>query len=412
MTMDYPSINRHILDAIGDRYERFDFDRFVDKRKLYLDIPVIHVAGSFGKSSTVHYLESIYLAAGYRVGAFYSPVISDVCEAIHLDGKNIKQEAFAEIFKDNEKDFAKFSLSGFEMLVSVAYRYFAKEKPDLLIVECGMGGELDATNLDDLPTVLSLITGIGLDHTEYLGTTLSAVAIAKAGIIKEGVPVLFANMDEAVADILRNDASKKRSSFTFLESIRTLHLVEGKVHFDYGPYKDVRLGTLSLCESVNAAMAIQATRILQERFPVSEDALREGLDVPSLPLHLEPMGRFVFDSAENEGEIRALISSFRPYAHGKQLHVFFASKKDKNIAIILPLLDNAANSLSLTTYEGKNVREEMGYFLYEEDHRFYADPYEGLKELAEAYPEDAIVCTGSPEFAALMKEFVIKENLL
>lgn len=392
-------------------YDRENFDKYCAKRKLNLSCPVIHITGSNGKGSTAHYLEAIYLAAGYHVALFSKPCFYCVNETIRYDGKEISDDELSALYSSMKKDAEKFELTSFEVNVALAYRYFESKKPDIAIIEAGMGGVIDATNLDDLDTRLAIITSISLEHTSYLGTTLSQIALHKAGIIKPESPVLVGKMDETCLETIREEARSLKSKVIRVESYHFDHLSQGQFHFDYGPYKDVVLNSSADYQLRNACLAIEAGRTLQEDFPVSEEAVRKGLFEPALPGRLERFGRIVLDGAHNPEAVDCLCRCVPTLSRGKPVHVLFASFRDKNIAVELPSLANVTASITLTTFDHPRARKEEEYFLYISDHPFVENPKEALAQLLETYPEDTILITGSLNFVGYMRRLVIEEDL-
>lgn len=392
-------------------YDRENFDKYCAKRKLILSCPVIHITGSNGKGSTAHYLESIYLAAGYHVALFSKPYFYSVNETIRFDGKEITDSELASLYNDHKKDFDKFGLTSFEVNVALAYRYFESKKPDIAIIEAGMGGVVDATNLDDLDTRLAIITSVSLEHTSYLGTTLSQIALHKAGIMKPGVPVLLGRMDDTCLETIREEARPLDANVVRVESYHFDHLTAGEFHFDYGPFKDVILGTAADYQLRNASLAIEATRILQNDFPVSEEMLRKGLHEPVLPCRMERFGRIVLDGAHNPEAVDCLCRCVPTLSRGKPVRVLFASFRDKNIAVELPSLANVTTSITLTTFDHPRARKEDEYFLYVTDHPFIEDPIAALNGLLEEYPDDTILVTGSLFFVGYMRKAILDKDL-
>lgn len=392
-------------------YDRENFDKYCAKRKLFLSCPVIHITGSNGKGSTAHYLEAIYLAAGFHVALFSKPFFYKVNETMRFDGKEISDEELAAFWASGKKDFDKFGLTSFEANVALAYRFFESKRPDIAIVEAGMGGVIDATNIDDMDTRLAIITSISLEHTSYLGTTLSQIALHKAGIIKPDSPVLLGKMDETCLDTIREEARKLHSKVVRVESYHFNHLVENAFHFDYGPYKDVVLNTTADYQLRNACLAIEATRILQEDFPVEESAVRSGLANETLPGRLERFGRIVLDGAHNPEAMECLCRCVPTLSRGKPVHVLFASFRDKNIAVELPSLANVVADITLTTFDHPRARTEDEYFLYISDHPFVADAEKALEDLLANFPEDTILITGSLNFVGLMRELIVRKGL-
>ena len=166
-----------------DDYQRENFDGFLLKVGFKYNVPSIHIAGSNGKGTTANYLANIYRAHGLKVGLFTSPYLNNVNEMININGVDITDDEFVSAIKDNEKLFNKYSLSPFEIQTFIALSYFEKKQCDLAIIECGMGGEIDATNIFN--PIASIITSISLEHTAFLGRSLCEIAYQKAGIIKD-----------------------------------------------------------------------------------------------------------------------------------------------------------------------------------------------------------------------------------
>lgn len=166
----------------------------------------IHVAGTNGKGSTSHMLASVLQAAGYRVGLYTSPHLKDFRERIRIDGEPISESAVLEFIQDHASTFSKMGLSFFEMTVGLAFEYFSKSNIDIAIIETGMGGRLDSTNV--ITPILSVITNIGLDHMQFLGETIEAIAREKAGIIKPSVPVVIGQYNPQTITVFESIAAQ------------------------------------------------------------------------------------------------------------------------------------------------------------------------------------------------------------
>ncbi|MBE6135090.1 MAG: hypothetical protein E7179_03660 [Erysipelotrichaceae bacterium] len=405
------TIEEYLQNKESTAYDRDGFDRYCHKRKLSLSCPVIHIAGSNGKGSTAHYLEAIYSHAGYKVASFIKPQFYEVNEMISFNGSHISDADLERIFNQNKADFDKFDLTCFEIEVAIAYRYFEEVKPDLAIIECGMGGETDATNLYDLPTVLSIITSVSLEHTAYLGTTVSAIAQAKGGIIKPESPVLVGKLEESATITLREIATKSKSPFFEVEDYHFEEPTPKGFVFDYRPYKRIEIHSPAPYQLKNASLAIEATKILAPSFPVKEEDVRAGLASSNLPGRMERYGRILIDGAHNTEAMGELVAALPHFAFGKPVHALFACFRDKNIAAELPLLSNAVESVTLTTFDHPRARTEEDYFIYIGDYPFAPNAEEALKELLDTYPEDPIVICGSLAFAGKMRKFIIEKGL-
>lgn len=404
--MDKEELEKFFLAHYYARYEREHWDGFVKDVSLKLEIPAIHITGTNGKGSTANFLAHIYMAAGYHVATFTTPAFYSTNEIIQIDGQPISDEDLLDIFGDAERKFQKHDLSSFEIQVYIGYTYFNRKKPDLAIIEVGMGGALDATNI--ITPALSIITSVSLEHTAYLGRTISEIAYSKGGIIKEGVPVLTGKLEDSAASTIQGIAKKLDSPYFVVDNFYNERLVGGQFHFDYRPYQDLVIQTEANYQLKNAAVAVEATKILQEVFPCDEEALRKGLLVPSPILRLERHGNIVIDGAHNPEAVEALCRCWNTISRGKPVHVLFASFRDKNIAVELPLLGKDAASVTLTTFSHVRARTEPDYFLYEADYPFVENHEQALDGLLGSYPNDVILICGSLAFAAVMRKYVIE----
>ena len=208
----------------------------------YLGLPhksfkCIHVAGTNGKGSTSHMLASVLQQAGYRVGLYTSPHLLDFRERIKVNGSMIPEQKVVDFVSIHKSYFEAQRLSFFEMTVGMAFSYFKQEEVDYAIIEVGLGGRLDATNI--ITPILSVITNIGLDHTQFLGTTRPKIAREKAGIIKNGVPVVIGEKDPETEDIFNEIAIEKKSPLLFAETIPSEYLTDLK-----GSYQQLNVQTV------------------------------------------------------------------------------------------------------------------------------------------------------------------------
>ena len=400
------AVEQYLIDHDKGRYSREEFDRYCHKEKLKLSCPVIHITGSNGKGSTANFIAHIYQSAGYKVACFVKPAFLCVNECILLNGKQIEDETLSRLFDENKKAFEKYGLSAFEATVALAYRYFEAQKPDIAIIEAGMGGDIDATNIVDLPTILSIITSVSLEHTAYLGTTVSQIAYAKAGIIKEETPVLIGKLDDAAKEPIREYADDMDAPLSEVDDYHFEELVNGNYAFDYRPYKRLLIPTPTKYQLKNASLAIEAIKLLSNSFPVSEEAVRQGLLMPMLPGRFERRGNVVFDGAHNPEASQSLVESLAALSLEKPVHILFAAMRDKNIAVMLPLLNRDAESITLTTFPHFRARTEEDYFLYVEDYPFVEDPKAALEGLLKDYPDDYILVTGSLAFVGYLRNIV------
>ncbi|MFT4804880.1 MAG: dihydrofolate synthase/folylpolyglutamate synthase, partial [Psychroserpens sp.] len=220
----------------------------------------IHVAGTNGKGSTSHMLASVLQEAGYKVGLYTSPHLRDFRERIKINGKEVNKQFVIGFIKRNRVFFEQHQLSFFEMTVGMSFDYFARQNVDIAVIEVGLGGRLDSTNII-LPEV-SVITNIGFDHTQFLGTTYEAIAKEKAGIIKSNIPVVIGE-------------TQQETKTTFLEIAK---MNAAKIHFAEDFNSNYTTDLEGSYQKHNIKTATSALRVLGEKsFNVSEESIKKGL---------------------------------------------------------------------------------------------------------------------------------------
>lgn len=385
-------------------YDRENFDRFLKAIHFSFTIPAIHITGTNGKGSTLNYLKAIYEHAGYRVGTYISPFFESVNEMMTVNEKHISDEDLLRLFNQQEANFTKFNLTSFEIQTYLAFTYLNEQKPDLAIIEVGMGGYLDATNI--FTNILAIITSVSLEHTNYLGKSVSEIAKSKSGIIKERVPVLVGELEESALYAVRETAKENHAPLIVVEESNNEKIADD-ISFDYRPYHDLHLATKAKYQIKNACLAIEATKILIESFPVKEEDIHQGLLVLPMACRYERIqDDIIIDGAHNPEAIENLITTLLE-SETKPIHVLFAVFRDKNHSQMLTLLSRDMASISLTTFPHKRARTEDEFFLYLDEYPFYEDYREAIKDLREKHPEDIILITGSLAFAALARRYLL-----
>ena len=390
----------------GD-YQREYFDSFLKKVSFSYSIPSIHIAGSNGKGTTANYLANIYRAHGLKVGLFTSPYLDEVNEMISINGYNISNDELISSIKENQKLFEKFGLSSFEIQTYIAFNYFKNKSVDLAIIECGMGGEIDATNIFN--PILSIITSISLEHTAFLGRSLCEIAYQKAGVIKDEIPVITGMLDEEAINTVVEVAREKQSQV--IVSVEPANVVYSDYgySFAYSIYKDLRINSSATYSLKDACIALEAVIKLQNRYPITEEEIKEGLAKTFMPARMEIVSEkplIVIDGSHNPEGVQNMVKSLQNIAQNREIHVLFACFKDKNVERILAYLGEYTRDIVLTTFPHKRARTMDDYFLYLDDHSFSEDPAAALNELKEKYPEDMILVVGSLAFAAYMKNII------
>ena len=401
------NIKEYFENITRDDYQRDDFDDFLKKVNFKYTVPSIHIAGSNGKGSTANYLANIYRNHGLKVGLFISPYLYEVNEMISMSGENISDEDIVSIIKEYEKLFNKYSLSAFEIQTFIALSYFERNNCDLAIIECGMGGEIDATNIFN--PIAAVITSISLEHTSYLGRSLCEIAYQKAGIIKDNIPVITGILDEeALNTIVEVAKDKDCKLFVSVDPANVVYENNG-YNFAYLTYKNLRINSAAFYSLKDACIAIETVRALLESYPISEEEIIEGLSETYMPARMEILSSnplLVVDGSHNPEGVQNMVTSLQNLAGDKEIHVIFACFKDKNIERMLAYLGEYSKDIVLTTFPNKRSRTMDDYFLFLDDYTFDEDPLEALHKMRETYPEDAILITGSLAFAAHMKKLI------
>ncbi len=332
---------RALLAAMGEPQKRLKF---------------VHVAGSNGKGSTCAMLASILRRAGYRTGLYTSPYLQDFCERIQVDGQNIPRETLAAITARvrNIADAMDDHPSQFELVTAIAMAFFADTGCDIVVLEVGMGGALDSTNVIDAPEV-AVITNITLEHTEYLGGTLREIAAAKAGTIKPGCDaVVYPGapevMETVAAVCAENGVPLRRADFSALRT--QADSLDGQV-FSYRGLEALRLPLLGAHQLRNAVVALTCVEALRARgWSIPDGAVRCGLAETKWPARLEALHReplFLLDGGHNPQCAEALARCMETYLPGQRATVLMGVLADKDVSDMLrPMLPHAARFLCLT----------------------------------------------------------------
>ena len=314
----------------------------------------VHVAGTNGKGSTSHMLASIFQEAGYKTGLFTSPHLRDFRERIRINGEMIPEERVIGFIEKHQEFFQTQELSFFEMTTGLAFDYFAEEQVDIAIVEVGMGGRLDSTNL--ITPELSVITNIGLDHVQFLGDTLEKIAYEKAGIIKEGIAVVIGETQSETHQVFEDKATDCHSPIYFADQIFDCDKVhiESTTQQEYDIWKNSEL-YLEACtiplmgnyQKKNLTTVMCATDLLRQKFELSDDDIRDGVANVIRNTHL--MGRWqilnqdpltIADTGHNVDGIREVVSQLAEMTFNK-LHFVIGMVNDKDIDHVLQLLPHS-----------------------------------------------------------------------
>jgi dihydrofolate synthase / folylpolyglutamate synthase len=347
------------LDALGNPQTRY---------------PVVHVAGTKGKGSVSALCASALKAAGYRAGFYTSPHLQDFCERAQINGERIPQMAVTEIVDGLRALVERIpNMTTFELITAMAFEYFAREQVDVAVIEVGLGGRLDATNL--LTPLVSVITSLSYDHTHLLGHTLAQIAREKGGIIKPGVPVVSAPQPPEALDVLESIAAERGAPLTLTgrdwlfrpvehtlarqtfevwsaEEQRQLNALRAAGHaLNWNPLK-LEIPLLGRHQVENGAVGYAALMTVRERgLPVSPDAIREGFRTVRWPGRFEILNRnpvVIADGAHNRDSAQKLVAALQDYFPNRRMTLLFGASSDKDVSGMLAELLPAASVALMT----------------------------------------------------------------
>jgi dihydrofolate synthase / folylpolyglutamate synthase len=288
--MDYKQTLNYLFSAlpmyqrIGQAAYKADLKTTVSIDKYFehphKNFKSIHIAGTNGKGSVSHMIASVMQEAGYKTGLYTSPHLKDFRERIKVNGQMISQDYVVDFVKKNKRIFEDLEASFFEMSVALAFKYFSDCKVEFAIIETGMGGRLDSTNI--IKPILSIITNIGLDHTKFLGNTITEIASEKAGIIKQNIPVIIGETQSNSKPVFENVASKMNSDIFFADSDITIEYLCKNLKYNIfrliPENKTFELDLKGNYQAKNLTTVIKSLDIMQKcGIKVSEDNIKNGL---------------------------------------------------------------------------------------------------------------------------------------
>ncbi|MFH1921799.1 MAG: folylpolyglutamate synthase/dihydrofolate synthase family protein [Planctomycetota bacterium] len=419
---------RELLARLGDPHEA---------------LPAVHVAGTKGKGSTAAMVASVLSAAGYRTGVFTSPHLEQVEERLAVDGQACSATELAELVDrvspvveamDREAaagDPPEHGPTYFEVITAMAMLHFARRQVAAAVLEVGLGGRLDSTNV--CRPLVSAITSISLDHTQQLGTTLESIAREKAGIVKPGVPVVSGVLDPAPRDVIRETCRQQGSrlielgvNFDFdYHAPRNLESAPAMGSLDFRTlgmggdrdYQGVPIALLGHHQAANAAVALAAlAELAQAGWNISEEAIRAGLGGLAWPARVDVVARrpvVVIDSAHNSASVDALVRVLDESFSVRRRWLVFAASHEKDVRGMLSRLLGSFDDVILTRYLN-NPRgvppEELGALAAELTGGRYSvcqSPADAWQQVcALARPEDLVCVTGSFFLAAEVRHLL------
>ncbi|PKM56933.1 MAG: hypothetical protein CVU98_08675 [Firmicutes bacterium HGW-Firmicutes-3] len=305
------------------------------------NIPIIHVAGTNGKGSVVMMMASILRSAGYKVGTFTSPHLVDIRERIQINNQMMSKDTFTEMYRTLNTHLEEMAQEGyekasfFEVIFAIALMYFEREKPDVLLLETGIGGRLDTTNVLE-KKILTVITNISLDHTQILGETLQKIAYEKSGIMRCHIPVVYYNSIKEVNDTITTEAEKKHVPcievlpFDAKIKERNQESIDFSLRNKYYEYETIHMNTSSDYQIENAKIAITGMHMLLQHFNFTKAHVIEGIN------NFNWLGRMTYitphillEGAHNKEGIETFVKHINTYESCKVIELIFVCMDDK-----------------------------------------------------------------------------------
>lgn len=335
-TLDYLFSQLPMFQRVGASAYKADLNNTIELCKLLhhpeKNFKSIHIAGTNGKGSTSHMLASILQEAGYKVGLYTSPHLKDFRERIKINGEMISEQEVVDFVIKHQSEFEQINLSFFEWTVGLAFDYFSKKQVDIAVIETGLGGRLDSTNV--ITPLVSVITNIGKDHTQFLGETLAKIASEKAGIIKENIPIIIGETQQETQQVFIDKAIEMSAKIFFADKIITTN------------YESDLKGIYQEKNKKTVLAAIQ--QLMNSGFSITEENIKNGL--LNVVKNTGLLGRWqilsenpltICDTGHNEAGIKEVLKQISLTKHN-HLHFVFGAVNDKEIDSILSMLPKNA----------------------------------------------------------------------
>ena len=378
----------------------------------HIALKTVHIAGTNGKGSTSVTLASIIQEAGYRVGLYTSPHLINFNERIKINGAEIDEERVVQLteklrLKIQDSRFSEelSKITFFEFTTAMALLYFAEEGVDIAVIETGMGGRLDATNV--IKPLVSVITNVSIEHREFLGDTLEAIAYEKGGIIKDKIPIVTGVEQPSALQVIENICKEKEAPLYILGTDFSFHK-KGTGIFSYKGIKesfdDLRLNLIGSHQFYNASLVLAVTELLRERgFSIHKDTIYNGLRNVSWPGRLETVSKdpwIILDGAHNPAGAEVLARAISDDLKFDRLFLIMGIMADKEIGAIISPLAPLAHEVILSRPRYERASSAEGLLPVAMKHNINSVAFEDLREAigyarSKARNSDLIVISGS-----------------
>ncbi|MFE4895407.1 bifunctional folylpolyglutamate synthase/dihydrofolate synthase [Peribacillus butanolivorans] len=380
----------------------------------------IHIAGSNGKGSTLHYIKEILLAEGIRIASFTSPYLIRMNEQMKINTDEISDNDFVAAFQElwpivQEMDSAGNGATQFEILTAMAFSYFSKKEVDLVLMETGLGGRLDTTNV--IQPLLSIITSISLEHTNILGNTLAEIASEKAGIIKSGAPIISGVTAEEPAKVIEEKAASADVPYYQLgrdfyvnDVKQSKHGQSFSISLDNRSIRNIDLQMLGRHQIDNAALAVAAVMLVIEG--IDEKSIRKGIGEAKWNGRFEKISDeplVIIDGAHNPAGIEVLIETLKTHYPEYTYRFIFSSFRDKDYSQMLHMLEKEAIEIIITEFNHERAADaEKLYKQCSHENKSIDKDWQSAirKGRQKTGGKEILVITGSLYFLSLVREFI------
>ena len=375
--------------------------------------PTVHIVGTNGKGSTTSYLQNILTKSGYRVGTFTSPYITRFNERISINGTEIPDKdlislvAKAQVLLNDLEEHTDFERpTEFELVTLLMFLYFNLKQVDIAIIEAGIGGRLDSTNV--LSPELVICTSIGFDHTETLGNSLLDIANHKAGIMRENTPILLGRVSAEVEHFFNQKSHDLQAPLAIID--REIQLLPKdnqtiQISYDHWESPNLKLPMLGQHQENNAGLAVTAAHLLAQTFSkITDKSIQEGIEETHWPGRSEWIGNNIYlDGAHNPQGIASLKQVLKDNFANRRVHILFAGLRRKPLADLLEELKDY--DITVTSFD---FFEALPLDDYPKDFKRAADYRDWLAQAESANSDDLFVVTGSLYFISAVRNYLIK----
>lgn len=375
--------------------------------------PTVHIVGTNGKGSTTSYLQNILTKSGYQVGTFTSPYITRFNERISINGTEIPDKdlislvAKAQVILNGLEEHTNFGRpTEFELVTLLMFLYFDLKQVDMAIIEAGIGGRLDSTNV--LSPELVICTSIGFDHTETLGDSLLDIANHKAGVMRKNTPILLGRVSAEVEHFFNQKSHDLQAPLAIID--REIQLLPKdnqtiQISYDHWESPNLKLPMLGQHQENNAGLAVTAAHLLAQTFPkITDKCIQEGIEETHWPGRSEWIGNNIYlDGAHNPQGIASLKQVLKDNFANRRVHILFAGLRRKPLADLLEELKDY--DITVTSFD---FFEALPLDDYPQDFKRAADYRDWLAQAESANSDDLFVVTGSLYFISEVRNYLIK----